>query len=430
MLDTVKAIIHLRASDRRARYQDLRDALRTLDGTAVRALLAEGLADHDRAILSAQPLGPWLHGPDDPGLELVLWVAQVRPDACDGLPAELWRRRVFGHGVLYRNADAATRDALLAEVDAALDALVAAFADLTARPPQWGSPGLAPAIRERLGALTRTREWRVLNVALRMVAWIGDGTVQRWFHTRRTALPAWDSLFYLSADAYVSEGGWALTPAGGRRELAFPIAYQLVAIEEARDERMASREPGHTSSRGEAEPVAVMTPHEGRCRWCGRRLTVLLDLDLRHPALAFLGLDGTRLRLVMCEECSLWNRLYMDVDLMGAADWSTLNAAEGETYPGDELLFTPPTHHLGLGPRCASAVEVAARGDGWDVSQLGGLPSWVQDADYALCPACHRRMTFVGQVTPEVVSDRAIDGVLYGLLCLECLRSTVIYQCT
>ncbi len=173
-----------------------------------------------------------------------------------------------------------------------------------------------------------------------------------------------------------------------------------------------------------------MTPYEGHCRWCGRRLTVLLDLDLRYPALAFLGLDGTRLRLVMCEECSLWNRLYLDVDLMGGAEWSTLNAGEAETYSGNEMLFTPPTRHLGLGPRCASPVEVAARGDGWDVSQLGGFPSWVQDADYVLCPVCRRRMTFVGQITPEMVTDRAIDGVLYGLLCRECLHSTVTYQCT
>ena len=243
-------------------------------------------------------------------------------------------------------------------------------------------------------------------------------------------LPAWESLFYLSVDAYVSQGGWELTPNGGRRELAFPIAYQLVDSEQTRDTRMASRGFRHASSRGEAGPVAVMTPYEGRCRWCGRRLTVLLDLDLRHPTLGFLGLDGTRLRLVLCEECSLWNRLYMDVDLMGGVTWSVFNVAEGETIPGEELLFTPPTHRLGLGPRRASAVEVVARIDAWDVSQLGGLPNWVQDADYALCPACHQRMTFVGQVTPKLVTNRAIDGMLYGLLCLTCLRSIVIYQCT
>ncbi len=423
-LDTVKTIIHLRYSDRRARYQHLRDTLRALDVSAVRALLAEGLAEHDRPTPASQRPEPWLHspGPDDRGLDLVLWIAQVRPDACNGLPAELWRRRVFGHGVLYHNADSGTRDALLAELGSALDYLMEAFADLTARPQPWDSPELEPATRERLGELTRTQERRFLNVALRIAGWIGDDTVQRWFQARRTAQPAWESLFYLSADAYVSEGGWELTPEGGRRELTFPIAYQLIDIEEARDERMASR--------GEAEPVAVMMPYERHCQWCGRRLTVLLDLDLRHPALAFLSLDGTRLRLVMCEECSLWNRLYMDVDLMGGSIWSTLNAAEAETYPGNEMLFTPPTHHLGLGPRCASPVEIAARGDGWDVSQLGGFPSWVQDADYVLCPTCHRRMTFVGQVTPEMVTDRAIDGVLYGLLCRECLCSTVIYQCT
>ena len=180
-LARIKTILHLRDADQRARSQELRDALRTLDTIAVHALLADGLAEHDHAIQRTELPEPWLHGPGDPGLELVLWIAQVRPDACAGLSAELWRRHVFGHGVLYQTADAATRDELLAEVDAALEFLLVAFADLAARPRQWGTPGLEPTVRERLAALTRTPEWRMLDVALRMLAWIGDSTVQQWF---------------------------------------------------------------------------------------------------------------------------------------------------------------------------------------------------------------------------------------------------------
>lgn len=428
--DTVKSIIAER--DLLPKHQELRDALRDLSVAEARGLVAEGLAEHDRAAQQGETSHPWLHGSDDPGLELMLWVAQVRPDACDWLPAQLWERRIFGHGVLYRTADSATRDALLTETDATLKALVQRFPDLAARPYQWGNQDIDPAIRDQIWHLSNTREWHQLNVGLRMLAWIGDGVVQRWFHTQRAEMPAWSSFFYRSPTEYASEGGWELTAGGKRRALTFTPAYQLVEVNQESTGGMLGGARRATVARDNIEPLTVMTPHEERCRWCDRRLTTLLELDLEHVALRELGLNGRRLRIVMCEECSLWNHLYIDVDLAGGARWSDYNSGETEVevIRGTEMNFSPPVRQLVLGPRCASITEVAARGDGWDVSQLGGMPSWVQDAEYTLCPRCHRPMTFVGQVTPEAITDRAIDGVLYGLLCPRCLCSIVTYQCT
>lgn len=409
--DIAKEIVHLPYFERSQRYQELRDILRALDIAEVHSLIADGLAEHDQAS-SVETAEPW---PDDVGMELLLWVAQIRPEGCSGLPAELWRRHVFGHGVLYRGADAATRDDLLAEADAALAIVVTAFPKLAARPIEWG-----PHIGDQLQALTQMDQWRLLKVILPSLAWIGDEPVQRWFHTQRARVAGWQSLFNCSADAYTSEGGWELTAQGGRRELTFPVAYQLVDAEVAQSDIEGK------------DAVAVMVPYDDHCRWCGRRLTALLDLDLRHATLAFLNLDGERLRLVMCEECSLWNHLYFDVDLAGGVRWSAFNAEESQGYLGEEgeLLFTPPTHRLVLGPRRASPFEVAVHRGEKDDSQLGGMPGWVQDAEYRLCPECHRRMLFVGQVPPEAITNRGIDGVLYGLLCRDCLHSTVIYQCT
>lgn len=413
-IERVRQIIHLPVWETPPHIQELRDILRTLDVASLRALLAEGLAEHDQAIEQAGQPTPWLRAPDDAGLDLILWIAQVRPDACDGLAAELWRRRVLGHGVLYRGADAATRDAILAEADDMLDALIEAFPDIAVSSLQWGDP----AIRDRLQALTQQREWDELDVMLRMLAWIGDDMVRRWLQTRGRA---WGALFYLSAEDYASEGGWGLTTDKARRELTFLVAYQLVDREDTDAKEDAS-----------GGPVAVMTPFDDHCRWCGRRLTALLDLDLRDPALTFLHLNGTRLRLVICEECSLWNRVYMDVSLAGGARWNAHNEREGQSYgAGDgEMWLTPTDHHLVLGPRCVSATEAVARGNDWDISQVGGMPGWVQNADYPPCPSCQRRMLFVGEVAVEVVTDRAIDGVFYGFLCPDCLLTTAIYQCT
>lgn len=413
-VETVKRIIHMPAWQIPAHYQELRAVLRALDVASLRALLADGLAEYDRMVQQSEAPEPWLYGPDNAGMELALWIAQVRPDACDGLPADLWRRRALGHGVLYRGADAAIRDAILAEADALLDTLIEAFPDLVASSLKWGDP----AIRDRQGELTQRGEWNDLNSMLRMLAWIGDEAVRRWFQIRRRI---WGALFYLSADAIISEGGWELTSDGARRDLTFPIAYQLLDADSANADGDSS-----------GGPVAVMTPYNGHCRWCGRRLTALFDLDLRHPALAFIGLDGTRLCLVICEECSLWNRLYMDVDLFGGAHWNARNESDGGVSPEDDstMYFTPPDHRLALGPRCASPTEVAARGADWDVSQLGGMPAWIQSAEYPSCPICQHKMLFIGEVALETVTDRAVDGVFYGFFCPTNLLTTAIYQCT
>lgn len=409
---------------RYSRGQETRDVLRALDLDTARALVAYGLGLHDE-VASNEPHTPMLHGTNTPGLELVLWLAQIRPDACGGLPEHLWRRHVYGPGVLYRGADAATRDAVLAEVDASLATLYRAFPDLVARPFRWNDRTLDKGIRARLRALGATAEWPRVNVGLRMLAWIGDGPVRQWFASVPTALPNLDSLFYRSMSEYASEGGWEAKSGGGRRDLFFSVAYQLVTVE------MVADVPSERES--DKIAVAVMTAYEDRCRWCGRRLTALLDLDLRHPAMGFLGLAGKRLRIVMCEECSLWSQLFFDVDLLGRAEWSAFTGQKPETTFGPDdgrMVFTPVDHQLTRGPRCASPFEVVARGDQPDVSQLGGMPGWVQDAEYVMCPACQRRMMVVGQVAPEAITNRAIDGVLYGLLCLDCLCSTVIYQCT
>jgi len=418
-LATVQHILNLPSWDQHAHVSELRAALRSLDAAAAQTLRVQAITALDEALASQPGAEPWLHWPDGPALETLLWMAQVRPDVCEGLPADLWRRRVYGHGVLYRGADHATRAALKAELDGLLDEALARFPALASadRSVRWGDPLLSPEIREQIGELAQSAGWRRLNVGLRMLAWTGDEATSVWFARRSAVLP-WSAVFYRAADEYMSEGGWESGVTGRRRELTYPVAYQL----------RESNEVGGGAPRA----VRILTPLEQQCRWCGRRLSALFDLDLTHKALAFLQLPGTRLRLALCEECSLWERIYFNVDLQGDVHWSDYSAPLGppDTGTPGELLFSPPAYQLALGPRCASPYEVVAGDDVDATSQLGGMPGWVQDAEYVRCPACSKRMLFVGQILVEEITDLAIDGVLYALLCPACRVSTVTYQCT
>jgi hypothetical protein len=62
-------------------------------------------------------------------------------------------------------------------------------------------------------------------------------------------------------------------------------------------------------------------------------------------------------------------------------------------------------------------------------SQVGGMPSWIQDAAYGKCPECNKGMVFVAQLSVEDIEEYG-EGVFYGLLCPDCSITTVRYQQT
>ena len=62
-------------------------------------------------------------------------------------------------------------------------------------------------------------------------------------------------------------------------------------------------------------------------------------------------------------------------------------------------------------------------------SQIGGLPSWVQDFEYPTCRGCTQTMPFVGQVAVEDIDDSG-EGLFYAFLCTDCGKSTTVFQQT
>lgn len=62
-------------------------------------------------------------------------------------------------------------------------------------------------------------------------------------------------------------------------------------------------------------------------------------------------------------------------------------------------------------------------------SQVGGHPTWIQDADYPQCTECQQTMTFVGQVAPDELADFQ-EGMHYAFLCAPCRTTATRYQQT
>lgn len=280
------------------------------------------------------------------------------------------------------------------------------------------------------------------NALLLALAWIGDDRVREQFTAWRADVPSWRNDLYLAPYDYAAEAGWELTPDGNRRQLYCTTSYELVPVDEAE----------LTSS---SHAAAVATPHEDFCAWCGRLLVTLLDIDLRDPRCRFvvgepsetgsdessadLTPDATRLRVAHCVWCSGFATLYTDVDLHGGSRWSAANGGPNDKprileQVGDgagEDLGDPQPRRLALGVPRRTPFEALGRFmlDVTGISQLGGHPEWIQDADYPLCPDCRRRMVCIGQVSWEDINEFA-ERSTYGFLCMPCGKAATVYQQT
>ena len=257
---------------------------------------------------------------------------------------------------------------------------------------------------------------------LKCLAWIGNERVMHQFQAWRENPPAWQSELYLAPWEYSREAGWELTPDGNRRDLYLSMAHEVVQLVDG--ERVTDR----------SSALVLHLPEEGRCGWCGRQLVSLLSLDLRDQRLSFVMSSGSMLRIAICPWCSTYTTLFTDIDLEGASSWSNDNEErppildkipdDGET---EELIQQP----IALGTQRRTPFEVAGRFmlDMKNISQLGGHPEWIQDAEYPICPTCQRHMICIAQISWEDFEEYA-EGSTYAFVCLEDGKAATVYQQT
>jgi len=175
-------------------------------------------------------------------------------------------------------------------------------------------------------------------------------------------------------------------------------------------------------------PVQVVEKSSSKCKWCSRDLTILFDLDLTDSRLGFLGIPGKRLRVLVCDACCCFGTFFTQVDWNGSCDWGRWNLKP--SYLPDDLDEWEylPEHWLILSANKRGTFNAASISIEISCSQLGGYPSWVQDAEYPECPNCGLRMIFIAQLDRE--DCEAGEGILYSFLCKTCQVTATLYQQT
>jgi hypothetical protein len=249
--------------DRLAAYR----SLSTFEGQRIASW---ALAELGIAITGADSLND-VTGYEEDGLsaEVLLFLACLVPDSLSGIQHALAVRHVLGHPIIYRGADTATRDYLIA------------------------------AHQRETSPLTRRR-------IVEALAWIGDAVVVIYF--RQCGLASKQLV-----------AGW---------ELDGETPHWLWLEWCCRLEHVA---PNVSTS--DEDPVNVGIQQEDACGWCGLPLTTLFDLRLSGVRPAFPAMTGDRLRIAMCDQCTFFLTTFTEVDFYGRSTWSTHNSQQKSPPP-------------------------------------------------------------------------------------------------
>ncbi len=338
-------------------------------------------------------------------IEPLEWLAIFQPVAMRELYRAVIEHGIFWYAPIYCAGDAATRTALLDRL---------AFVEV--------EPGVIEATTE-------------MSSLLEYLAWIGDDAVVLKFAEWRGYTLLWHptpelvernpSLAGVSSTipliSTTREAGWELTLEGQRRDLYSQHWHGLL--------------PAGGGS-GSPAPVAVGVPMGMECAWCGRELAAIIDLDLHAPQLAFLQIEGERLRIPACRWCSYGGGngpLFWRVNTTGEAQWCEANGPRpelGARYDDPTRSYEPAWVAMAypLGPVRTDPYTSLVPDDDFISNRLGGLPEWVQYPEYPVCPECGKSMRFIGQIDAD--EHGGWEGLIYACICDTCRLAATVHQQT
>lgn len=252
------------------------------------------------------------------------------------------------------------------------------------------------------------------NDILVALAWAGGKKVVSRFYAWTKKAPQWEDELYVPPYKYAPYVGWEVKSPLEVKNLYFDQCYPLLPSKD-------------TIAEGS---VQSCTRSNTRCEWCDGNVTNLLEIDLSESTFYFLSIEGKRLKLATCETCIYaTDTLYMDFDTNGNTKWSKYNVQKYSIeYDNDFEKFPSKTLNVSKNTRPAFY-----SGEGGTLlksfSQIGGMPTWEQDAVYPTCPSCQETMVFVAQIFgDEVVSSGC--GTFYIYICSDCKISATNYQQT
>lgn len=262
-----------------------------------------------------------------------------------------------------------------------------------------------------------------LNHILLALAWIGDEKVVELFSNWKNNPPKWRDKLYIAPEEYSLEAGWEITQAGKRRNLFYEDCYKIENYDD--DDNTDSK----NNIDSKTEPVIFLKPKAEKCEWCGKNLTNIFSFDLKNQVCSFIdlneGLDS--LDIMTCIFCNCYGYIYSEFDTSGKSKWSDSNIIPQYLYENEDDEFEFPKKTFVISKEKRNPYHSASQFLETTFSQIGGCPTWIQDAEYPKCPKCSKYMKFIAQFDWEDVENYG-EGIYYAFICSDCNTVATHYQ--
>ncbi len=246
-----------------------------------------------------------------------------------------------------------------------------------------------------------------LNHLLLALAWTRSEAALQAFRSWSQHVPRWAESLHVPPEEYLPSAGWCLDEAGNRRDVISLDCYRLVG-------------PNDSAT---ANVICRKTLRD-KCPSCGGPQGVLFDFTeaMRTRFTGVLGEAPRRVRC--CLHCSCYGAVFTRYHPDGTTDWlSPVEPSEFAYRDGDR----PERCYRTLEPSAIPPFANAQPYDLGDASTLGGIPMWLQDAEFPRCIDCGRLMTFLAQHDNGPLGE---EGIYYAFFCAVCRVAGVTYQQT
>jgi hypothetical protein len=217
----------------------------------------------------------------------------------------------------------------------------------------------------------------------------------------RAPLPAWAGKLHIPPKNYAYVGGWETSEDGPRRL----YSEEVTAFERCEKTKTSSLIP--------------LTPLTEVCRFCGQPLILVFDGEQK---------------LATCMHCACYQTVLVKTGESGIR-WHEANT------PGE--FFREHPEYMVCDEEITGRFEYALRPSAekrraiWaanfcaelSYTQIGGLPTAINDMNYPQCPECGKTMCFVAQLSMADIEEYG-EGLYYFFACRECGVTAANYDQT
>lgn len=241
-----------------------------------------------------------------------------------------------------------------------------------------------------------------VNNLLLALAQIGDDAVCKAFMRWEEQPPRWREKLYVGPAHYAMEGGWCIED-GRKKILTYNSCYSL-----------------HRTYYPDEADIVIGGLSEQKCPYCKSSYSNLLVMDGKDERLSDFGIKG-KIKIKHCASCLPYEPfMFCKYEVDGEGE--VIHRTEGEDFHMDDRDMND-LKYFKLSKEPVSDIYC----NEFERSAIGGSPAFIDDAVYADCPICKRKMKHFVQLSDE---DSGAGGTVYVQICTDCEIAAVLYQQT